>query len=128
MNTRFELQPASGVKIQKITALQDNIALALSGFPEENAPAEQIIGFLRGQAKLAKMDVAFNDFKSDYISDNKSLVGFGKAWRKMISDESFVESIFGETSTEPPPARGGFSDEKRARLEMLRKRKAARGG
>ncbi|MCA9396830.1 MAG: DNA translocase FtsK 4TM domain-containing protein, partial [Candidatus Omnitrophica bacterium] len=27
--TRFELQPASGVKLQKITSLQDNIALAL---------------------------------------------------------------------------------------------------
>lgn len=110
-------------------ASDKDIALALSGFPGENAPAEQIISFLRGQAKLARMDVAFNDFKSDYISEHSSVVGFGKAWRKMLQDDSFVSSIFGETQQAPTKqAATGFSDEKRARLDELRRKKAARGG
>ena len=108
-------------------ASDKDIALALSGFPGENAPAEQIISFLRGQAKLARMDVAFNDFKSDYISENSSVVGFGKAWRRMLQDDSFVSSILGDTTT-TTQAPSGFSDEKRARLDELRRKKAARGG
>jgi len=74
-------------------ASDKDIALALSGFPREDAPATEIMSFLNGQAKLAKMEVAFNDFKGDYISTHKGISGFGKAWRKQLKDEDFVTDI-----------------------------------
>jgi len=74
-------------------ASDKDIALALSGFPREDAPASDIISFLNGQSKLAKMEVAFNDFKGDYISTTKGLSGFGKAWREQLKDDDFVSNI-----------------------------------
>jgi len=44
--TRFELQPASGVKLQKITSLQDNIALALQ------ATSVRILAPIPGKARI----------------------------------------------------------------------------
>lgn len=85
-------------------ASDKDIALALSGFPREDAPAPEIISFLNGQAKLAKMEVAFNDFKSDYISTTKGISGFGKAWREQLKDNDFVSNILTINGTDSQPA------------------------
>ncbi|MBF0253772.1 MAG: DNA translocase FtsK 4TM domain-containing protein [Candidatus Omnitrophica bacterium] len=60
--TRFELQPASGVKLQRITSLQDNIALALE------ATSVRILAPIPGKARIgievpnpAKQNVVLKD-------------------------------------------------------------------
>lgn len=71
-------------------ASDKDIALALSGFPPENAPAEVIASFLTGASKMARIDQAFQSFKAEYISENKNSAGLIKAWRnnrdKIIDD------------------------------------------
>lgn len=71
-------------------ASDKDIALALSGFPPDNAPAEVIASFLVGASKLARIDNAFQSFKAEYISENKNSGGLIKAWRdnkdQIISD------------------------------------------
>lgn len=76
-------------------ASDKDIALALSGFPAENAGAPAIASFLKGQSKLARIDEAFNIFKADFISENQSVRGLIKAWRVKLNDESFVNRIIG---------------------------------
>jgi hypothetical protein len=71
-------------------ASDKDIALALSGFPPDNAPAEVISSFLVGASKLARIDNAFQTFKAEYISENRNSSGLIKAWRvnkdRIISD------------------------------------------
>lgn len=71
-------------------ASDKDIALALSGFPPDNAPADVIASFLVGASKLARIDNAFQTFKAEYISENKNSSGLIKSWRenkdKIISD------------------------------------------
>jgi hypothetical protein len=78
-------------------ASDKDIALALSGFPKENANATQVIGFLKGQAKLARISEKFNEFKAEFISDNDSVKGLIRAWKGQLSDPEFLESIISPT-------------------------------
>lgn len=87
-------------------ASDKDIALALSGFPREDAPASEIKSFLNGQAKLAKYEAEYNNFKSDYISTTKGISGFGKAWRKQAKDEDYLNNILtidAQTQKVPKP-------------------------
>ena len=70
-----------------------DIQLALDGFPEKNANAEQITGFLRGQSKLARIDERFNEFKAQYISEKNSVKGLIKNWKQKLSDPEFLSDI-----------------------------------
>ena len=63
-------------------ASDTDIALALSGFPSENANKAQISGFLRGLAKLQKVNADFNNYKAEYISENGSERGMLKSWKE----------------------------------------------
>lgn len=74
-------------------ASDKDIALALSGFPAENAPASQVISFLRGQAKLARIDEAFHEFKADYIGKNNKAVGLIPAWKRQLNNDEFIKGI-----------------------------------
>lgn len=74
-------------------ASDKDIALALSGFPKENANASQVIGFLKGQAKLARIDEKFNEFKAGFISNNNSVKGLIPAWKNQLGQEGFLDSI-----------------------------------
>lgn len=74
-------------------ASDKDIALALSGFPKENANASQVIGFLKGQAKLARIDEKFNEFKAGFISNNNSVRGLIPAWKNQLGQEGFLDSI-----------------------------------
>lgn len=71
-------------------ASDKDIELALSGFPPDNAPARSISSFLKGASKIAKIDQAFNEYKAEYISDNKSTAGLIKSWKenktRVVSD------------------------------------------
>ena len=74
-------------------ASDKDIALALSGFPSENANAEDIIGFLRGQAKLARINEAYNEYKAEYIAENNSPKGLISGWKKKISDKDYLATF-----------------------------------
>lgn len=74
-------------------ASDKDIALALSGFPKENANASQVIGFLKGQAKLARIDEKFNEFKAGFISNNNSVKGLIPAWKNQLGQDGFLDSI-----------------------------------
>ena len=62
-------------------ASDKDIALALSGFPKPNASPKTIVSFLRGSAKLARADAAYNQFKADFISKTGSPRDLNKEWR-----------------------------------------------
>ncbi|MCP4365430.1 MAG: hypothetical protein GY800_09060 [Planctomycetes bacterium] len=63
-------------------ASDKDIALAISGFPPDNAPAHIIASFLTGAAKIARIDQAFQTFKAEHISEQGSSAGMIKAWRE----------------------------------------------
>ena len=55
--------------------------MALAGFLPNNADPKAVASFLRGTAKLAKINGEYQNFKADYLSQNKSPVGMLKAWK-----------------------------------------------
>jgi hypothetical protein len=73
-------------------ASDKDIELALKGFPAENANAMQIISFLKGQEKLAKINANFNKFKAEWFSEKKKPSGLLKAW-KMQSGDIIVPEV-----------------------------------
>jgi hypothetical protein len=80
-----------------------DIALALSGFPNDNARAEQLSGFLRGMAKMEGLRSEFSEFKASYISENKTESGLLKAWKAQNGQS-------GEEKPQKPKAIGNFSE------------------
>lgn len=63
-----------------------DIAMALAGFLPNNANPKSVASFLRGVAKLAKINGEYQSFKADYLSQNKSPVGMLKAWKEQAKD------------------------------------------
>jgi len=59
-----------------------DVALALGPIPSDNANKKLITSYLRGQAKLQKINADFHNFKADYISENGSERGMLQAWKK----------------------------------------------
>lgn len=74
-------------------ASDKDIELALSGFPRANANAEQISGFLRGAAKLARAVAGWNAFKSDFLSEEGTPRGLTRAWRQKINVPSLDREV-----------------------------------
>lgn len=64
-----------------------DVALALSGFLPTNAKPEAVASFLRGIAKLSKINGEYQSFKANYLAENKGPSGMLKAW-KAYSKES----------------------------------------
>lgn len=64
-------------------ATDKDVEEAMKGVPRGNASAEQVQSFLRGAAKIAALDEEFSQFKSDYISENRTRVGMLKEWRDL---------------------------------------------
>lgn len=58
-----------------------DVALALSGFPSDNAGGEEIASFLRGLAKIERMNDEFSTFKAEYISEHGNERNMLKEWR-----------------------------------------------
>lgn len=67
-------------------ASDTDIQLALSGWPGDNANSETLASFLRGQAKLAKINAKFERFKAEYLSENKTTEGMLSAWDEAKED------------------------------------------
>lgn len=69
-------------------ATDKDVENALKGLPPGNASPEYIASFLRGAAKLAKSEAAYNSFKSDYIGNSGSSRGMGREWRRKIKTDN----------------------------------------
>lgn len=80
-------------------ASDKDIALALSGFPPDNAPADVIASFLIGASKLARINNAFQSFKAEYISENKNSSGLIKAWRE--NKDRIIQQTLGSLPAQP---------------------------
>ena len=52
-------------------ATDKDIAMALKGFPSENASATDLSSFLRGMAKLQDVDASINNAKTDWLANNR---------------------------------------------------------
>jgi len=74
-------------------ASDKDIALALSGFPKENAGGQQLISFLKGAAKLEGINAAFQAFKSDLISETRSTKGLLKTWKSKVPSSALGRDI-----------------------------------
>lgn len=55
------------------SATEKDVAMALEGFPSENARAPEVASFLRGMAKLQQYESAFESAKSEWVNSNGSL-------------------------------------------------------
>lgn len=74
-----------------------DVAMALKGFPTDNATGEQIASFLNGVAKLERERAKFENFKANYISDNSSEKGMLKAWKDQEQKPSNdLSSLWGD--------------------------------
>lgn len=69
-----------------------DIALALSGFPSDKANKQQVTGFLRGLAKLQRVNAEFNNYKAEYISDNGSERGMLQSWKSRGGRQQAAQS------------------------------------
>lgn len=58
-----------------------DVALALGPIPSDNANKKLITSYLRGQAKLQKINADFHNFKADYISEKGTERGMLQAWK-----------------------------------------------
>lgn len=67
-------------------ATDRDVAEAFKGVPPENASPEQVQSFLRGAAKIARLESEFQEFKSDYISRNDNTKGMIEAWKQKIEN------------------------------------------
>lgn len=65
-------------------ATDRDVIEAFKGVPPEDASKEQRISFLRGAARLARIDAAFHNFKSDYISEKGTAKNLSKEWRSTV--------------------------------------------
>ena len=63
-------------------ASDKDIELAMAGFPTDRANKQQLAGFLRGLAKVQKLNAEFNGYKADYISDTGSERGMLQSWKE----------------------------------------------
>jgi myosin heavy subunit len=55
-------------------ATDKDIAMALKGFPSDNASATDLSAFLRGMAKLQDIDASISNAKTDWLSQNNGLL------------------------------------------------------
>lgn len=82
-------------------ASDKDIELALKGFPQENAPKEQLVSFLRGARKMARIQEEYSKIKSRLISKKGST-------RELIDEmesefPEILKRIDAETSAQQSP-------------------------
>ncbi len=75
------------------SASDADIKLALKPLPVGNANTKTVASYLRGIAKLARFNAAYNQFKDDYISEKRSGAGLNRLWRSKVSSPKLTEDI-----------------------------------
>jgi len=83
-------------------ASDNDVRLAMEGWPPDNADPEHIAGFLRGQAKLQAIDTAMQDEQIKFIQRNKGTVAvdaegnettFLEKQPSLYEDPAFIEKV-----------------------------------
>lgn len=82
-------------------ASDKDIELAMAGFPTDRANKQQIAGFMRGLAKVQKLNAEFNGFKADHISENGSERGMLQAWKEQAKQGSTKQASQGQSQSAP---------------------------
>lgn len=80
-----------------------DISFALQGFLPNNANPKSISSFLRGLAKMHRLNAEYNSFKADYLSETKNPGGLLKAWKdkaKEIQLDGVTNSSSQQTNTD----------------------------
>ena len=75
------------------SASDADIKLVLSSQPKENASPEQVASYLRGAAKLARFEAAFNQFRGDFISSKSTGKGLNQEWRKKVNAPALKREV-----------------------------------
>ncbi len=75
-------------------ASDKDIEIAMSGFLSDTADRESTAKFLRGLAKMEKINGQFHAFRSEFISENNNTRGMFKAWKDQLNaDNPSLESL-----------------------------------
>ena len=61
-------------------ASDKDIEMVMKGFPTENWDKEQLRSWLRGYKKVKLYEARYNEFKSNYIYENRTSAGINDAW------------------------------------------------
>lgn len=93
-------------------ATDKDIAMALKGFPSENASATDLSSFLRGMAKLQDVDASINNAKTDWLANNRGTLTRAKdtfvagdyATKPGETFNDFAQRIVGDVSKRYDPA------------------------
>jgi len=99
-------------------ATDRDVKEAFKGVPKENASAEQIAEFLRGAARLARIEAGFNQFKSDFISENSTAKGLLREWRTSFNSPVLNREVSTAEIYETAENRGVTPEEVRQRLGL----------
>ena len=74
-------------------ATDRDVQEAFKGVPKENASPEQVASFLRGAARLSRFEAGYNQFKADFIADNRSGAGLNRAWRGSVQSPALKRKV-----------------------------------
>lgn len=79
-------------------ATDKDVQLALEGVPPKGASREQVKSFLKGASRLSNIAAAYNQFKSQYISDKGNTRGMIGEWKKehTISNPQVIDKYNGK--------------------------------
>lgn len=97
-------------------ATDRDVQEAFRGVPPENAPPEQVVSFLKGAARLARLEAGYNQFKADYISEKSSAKGLNNAWRSSIMSPRLNRKVSTAEIYETAQNRGVTPEEVRSML------------
>lgn len=70
-----------------------DVKMAMKGVPKESASAGQVASFLRGSARIARFDAGYNQFKADFITQNRSGAGLNKSWRGSVQSPGLKRKV-----------------------------------
>ena len=71
-----------------------DIDLIRKGFPDSSWSAGEIKEFLKLQAKLSAFATKRNEYKADYLNENRgNLSGFSKSWRNLIEEDGYADLV-----------------------------------
>lgn len=99
-------------------ATDKDVQLAMRGVPPENAPPEQVQSFLRGAARLARLDAAYNQFKADFIASNRTGGGLNREWRSSVLSSKLGRKVTVAEIYETAMNRGITPEDVRSELDI----------
>jgi len=89
-----ETRMSEAIKLLPPGAASDaDIRLVTSTQINANASAEQTAAYLRGAAKISRIEAGYNQFKSDFISNKSTGKGLNQAWRTKVNAPTLKRDV-----------------------------------